>query len=94
MGLKYPDHECPRGLETCRAYGQIVTDDDNPMDGSFFCCGRNDGTMAPVSEDVYTVCFHGEFRDSVSFYDRRDLVDQMMVISVALSHIELDEMGS
>lgn len=92
MSLKYPDHKCPRGLDTCRSYGQIVSDDDNPSEGSFFCCGRNDGTLAPVKDDIYTLCFHGEFRDAMDFYDRRDLVDQTNVITSALSHIELDMM--
>ena len=88
--LNYPKHKCPRNLEKCRAYGQVVEDDENPMSGSFFCCGKNDGTMAHVEEDIYTLCFHGEFRDSMTFNDRRDLVDQMHVIAVAMSHIELD----
>ena len=67
-----------------------MEDDGTPMNGSFFCCGKNDGTMAHVKEDRYTLCFHGEFRDSMTFNDRRDLVDQMHVIAVAMSHIELD----
>lgn len=88
--LDYPKIRCQRGLETCRAYGQVVQNDDTPMAGSFFCCGKNDGTMAPVKEDRYTICFHGEFRDTMSFNDRRDLVDKAHVILAALSHIELD----
>jgi hypothetical protein len=48
--------------------------------------------MAPVDQDKYTKCFHGEFRDDITFHDRRDLVDEMNVISSALSHIELDDM--
>lgn len=90
--LRYPPIECPRGLETCRSYGQVVTNEDMPMDESFFCCGKNDGSMAPVPEDIYTKCFHGEFRDDMTFHDRRDLIDEMNVISSALSHIELDVM--
>lgn len=92
--LHYPKHKCPRNLKTCTAYGQIVQDDDNPMDGSFFCCGKNDGTMATVKEDIYTLCFHGEFRNSMTFNDRRDLVDQLYVIAAAMSHIELDCLDS
>lgn len=88
--LYLPKHKCPRGFATCRAYGQVVQNDENPLGGSFFCCGKNDGTMAPVEGDRYTLCFHGEFRSDMSFYDRRDLVDQMHVIAVAMSHIELD----
>jgi len=94
MTLWFPKIECPRGLGTCRSYGQIVSDDEEPMKGSFFCCGKHDGTMAPVQQDIYTKCFHGEFRDDIRFYDRRDLVDEMSVIATALSHIELDMMSA
>ena len=90
--LYLPRVECPRGLNTCRSYGQVITNDEAPKDGSFFCCGKNDRSMAPVEEDIYTKCFHGEFRDDMTFHDRRDLVDEMNVISSALSHIELDMM--
>jgi len=34
--LHYPTIKCPRGLENRRSYGQIVTDEDIPMKGSFF----------------------------------------------------------
>ena len=90
--LHYPPIKCPRGLETCRSYGQVLSNEESPMDGSFFCCGKNDGSMAPVKEDIYTKCFHGELRDDTTFHDRRDLIDEMNVISSALSHIELDAM--
>lgn len=88
--LYFPKIKCPRGLDTCQSYGQVVQNDDAPLSGSFFCCGKHDGTMAPVAQDIYTKCFRGEFRDNITFHDRRDLVDEMNVISSALSHIELD----
>ncbi len=88
--LHYPPIRCPRGLTTCRAYGQVVSNEEAPLSGSFFCCGKNDGSMAPVEQDIYTKCFHGEYCDIQTFHDRRDLVDEMNVISSALSHIELD----
>lgn len=91
--LWYPKIKCPRGLESCRSYGQVVTDDDNPMSSSFFCCGKNNGTMpGQLPEDVFTLCFHGEFRNTISYNDRRDLIDQMHVIASALSHIEIDRL--
>lgn len=91
--LYYPRIECPRGLTNCRSYGQVVQNDDNPMDGSFFCCGKNDGTMpGQLPEDNYTLCFHGEFRNDTVYMDRRDLIDQMHVIAAAMSHIELERL--
>lgn len=86
MALQYPQR-CLRGLKTCRPYGQIESSGDNP---SFICCGKNDGSMCPIPQDVYTLCFHGENRDDMTFHDRRDLTDQMYVIAWAMSHIELD----
>ena len=93
--LHYPPVRCPRGLETCRSYGQVISNEDFPMEGSFFCCGKNNGTMSPTAlEDIYTKCFHGELRNDITFHDRRDLIDEMNVISSALSHIELDTIES
>lgn len=86
--LPYPE-KCLRGITKCKPYSQIQSE-GLPHERSFFCCGKNDGTMAPVPEDIYTLCFRGEFRNSISYNDRRDLVDQMHVIAVAMSHIELD----
>lgn len=88
--LRYPLIKCPRGLDTCRSYGQVVANEDDPLKGSFFCCGKNDGSMSSIPEDRYTKCFHGEFRNDMTFHDRRDLIDEMNVIASALSHIELD----
>lgn len=86
--LKYPE-KCLRELVTCRPYGQIQSE---IVDGeqSFFCCGIHDGSMAPVAQDKYTLCFSGKFRNDMTFSDRRDLVDQAAVIMNALQHIELD----
>jgi hypothetical protein len=87
--LKYPE-KCLRNKTTCQPYGQLESCEDAEGNKSFFCCGKNDGTEPPVEEDRYTLCFKGEFRDTVSFNDRRDLIDQMHVIAYAMSHIELD----
>jgi len=86
--LKYPE-KCLRNLTTCQPYGQIQSEMVKG-EQSFFCCGRHDGTMAPVEQDKYTLCFSGKFRDDMTFSDRRDLVDQAAVIMGALQHIELD----
>lgn len=91
--LPYPKITCPRDFKECISFGQVVSNDTEPMKGSFFCCGKHDGSISPVEQDKYTKCFHGEFRDSITFHDKRDLIDEMNVISSALSHIELDEMA-
>ena len=89
MSLSYPE-KCLRGLTTCQPYSQLASNTGEPHQQSFFCCGRNDGTMAPVPEDIYTLCFKGELRDDVSFNDKRDLVHHAHVIMGALAHIEED----
>ncbi len=82
--------KCPRGLSNCKPYGHIGSNIGEEKEQSFFCCGKNDGTMSQIPEDIYTLCFKGEFRDNMSFNDRRDLVDTAQVIITALSNIELD----
>ena len=76
--------KCPRGLKTCKPLSQIVSDGEV----SFFCCGENDGSMSKIPEDRFTVCFKGEFRDQMSFNDRRDLTHQAAVIVQALAITE------
>jgi hypothetical protein len=47
--------------------------------------------MSPtVPSDKYTVCFKGQFRDEMAFFDERDLIHQQYVIAAALVHINLD----
>ena len=79
--------KCLRGRTDCQPYSQIVSDDRD----SFFCCGENDGNMSQgdnPSEDIYTLCFKGEFTDEISCNDKRDLVHQAAVILGALAIIE------
>ena len=76
--------KCRRGLTTCQPLNEIVADNET----SFICCGENDGSMCPVAEDRYTLCFKGEFRDDIRFYDRRDLVHTAAVIIQALAITE------
>jgi len=80
--IEYPK-KCLRGLK-CQPYGQIVSDDGT----SFFCCGEHDGTETEVAEDIYRICFKGEFDDRMSNYDKRDLTHEASVIIQALAIIE------
>lgn len=79
----YPPLNCPRGLDTCKPLSNIISDGEI----SFFCCGENKG-MAAVEEDIYTVCFKGEHRDSTAFYDKRDLIHESAVIIQALAIVQ------
>jgi len=76
--------KCLRSLKTCLPLSQIVSDDGS----TFFCCGENNGSMSPIPEDKYTVCFKGQFRDQMSFNDRRDLIHNAAVIVQALAITE------
>lgn len=80
MPFKLPE-KCLRGLTTCQPLAQIVADDSS----SFLCCGENQPEMRPVQQDIYTLCFKGEFRDDMRFNDRRDLVHTAAVIVQALA---------
>lgn len=83
----YLPEKCLRGQKNCQPLAQISADDNV----SFFCCGENDGTGLQIPEDRYTVCFKGEFRDEISFNDKRDLVHNAAVLVQALAVIENDE---
>ena len=76
--------KCRRGLTACQPLNEIVSDNEV----SFICCGENDGSMSRIGEDRYTLCFKGEFRDDMRFYDRRDLVHTAAVIVQALAITE------
>lgn len=81
--LKIP-YECPRGFDDCIALSNIISDDGN----SFFCCGENNGSGRAIEQDIYTLCFKGELDDRISNYDKRDLIHQSSVITLALAVIE------
>lgn len=76
--------KCLRGFNTCKPLSQIEADNHE----SFFCCGENDGSMSLIPEDRFTVCFKGQFRDQISFNDRRDLAHTAAVIVQALAITE------
>lgn len=80
--------ECLRERTNCDPYAQIAADDGS----SFFCCGVHDGTLSPVLQDKYTVCFKGPHDDDVSLYDKRDLIHNASVLIQALAVIE--ELGN
>lgn len=75
---------CPRGLDCCQPYNQIVSSDAE----SFFCCGKNDGTLSEEPGDIYTLCFKGTEADDMACNDKRDLIHLMSVISGAVAVIE------
>lgn len=81
--LMYPE-KCLRLKDYCKPLSQIAADGNV----SFFCCGENNGKFNQVKQDKYTVCFKGPHRDSMAFYDKRDIVHQMSVLAGALAHIE------
>jgi hypothetical protein len=87
--VQYPE-KCSRGRCDCQPYALLESNTD-PSEPSFFCVGNNGGVMSPtVPSDKYTVCFKGQFRDEMAFFDERDLIHQIYVISAALVHINLD----
>lgn len=76
--------ECPRGRKDCVALSNIISDNEE----SFFCVGENSGENRRVSQDKYTTCFKGEYRDEIANSDKRDLVHQSAVIIQALAVVE------
>lgn len=76
--------DCPRGLTSCIALANIISDDSS----SFFCCGENNGEGVEVEQDKYTTCFKGEFRDEIAHSDKRDLTHQAATIIQALAVVE------
>ena len=84
--MKIP-YQCPRKQESCIALANIVSDGKE----SFFCCGENNGKLAPVAQDRYTVCFKGDHRDDMTFHDKRDLMHNSTIMMQALSVIQKSE---
>jgi len=78
---------CPRGRTNCNPYAQIVSDGCE----SFFCVGLHDGSLSKVLQDKYTVCFKGEHDDSISMYDKRDIIHNAAVLIQAAAIIEEGE---
>jgi hypothetical protein len=55
---------------------------------TFFCCGENNGDARPVEQDKYTACFKGPYRDSIDYYDKRDLLHHASVMLQAVAIVE------
>ena len=87
--LSLPE-KCLRNKDNCVPLSQIAAENDI----SFFCCGINNGEGVSVKQDKYTVCFSGPHRNSMAFYDKRDIVHQVAVMTHALAHIEEDDSKS
>jgi hypothetical protein len=87
MAFELPE-KCLRGRSNCEPLSQIASDDEC----SFFCAGFNGGDMnTTLRQDVYTLCFKGDYDDDIKLFDKRDLVHQMAVIAEALAIIQQRE---
>lgn len=76
--------KCLRERTDCKPLSQIASD----CGTSFFCCGENDGTRRGIEQDKFTTCFKGEFRDEISFSDKRDIIHQAAVLVQAIAVVE------
>jgi len=81
--IKIP-YTCPRGREDCISLSLIQSD----CEVSFFCCGENNGENLTIKEDIYTVCFKGEFDDTRSHFDKLDLMHNAAVLVQALAVVQ------
>lgn len=75
--------DCPRGRNDCIALANIVCGEK-----SFFCCGENNGDGVAVEQDIYRVCFRGEFADWMTNYDKRDITHHTSVLARAVAVVE------
>ena len=85
-GFILPEH-CPRERTNCQPYSQIVSDNVN----SFMCVGMHDGSLSKVLQDKFTVCFKGPMDDSITMYDKRDIIHTAAVLTRAAAIIEETE---
>jgi len=86
MSIYKPD-TCIRGHATCDPLARI----ESTCGSSFTCCGLNDGSNRVLEQDKYTICFKNSKIDTEEHWDRIDLVDQLSILSQALSvetHLE------
>lgn len=82
-GFILPDY-CPRRLEGCQPYSQILSSDLK----SFFCCGEHNDKREEGDNDKYRVCFKGPLDDDISHYDKRDIIHHAAVLTQAAAIIE------
>lgn len=76
--------ECPRGRTDCAPLSNQVADDG----GSLICVGYNRPEDRSVPGDRFTHCWRNDAVDERGHWDRRDLIDTVMIMTHALS---LDE---
>lgn len=84
----YLPEKCLRDRGDCQPLAQIAS----TCGTSFYCCGKNDSSTRTVEQNKYTVCFKGQYRDSISGNDKRDLTHNAAVLIQALAIIEEDDM--
>ena len=82
MSIQLPQ-TCPRGLSDCRPLSQVVSDDGS----SYICCGCSDPSTRSVQSDDVRHCWKNDAVDSMTDFDRRDVIDTISVLSGALSVI-------
>jgi hypothetical protein len=78
--ITLPD-KCPRGLDFCQPYGQILSTDGS----DFVCCGHLEEEYRNIPQDRFRLCWKTKTIDEMGDYDRRDLTDTLSVIAQALS---------
>lgn len=75
------ENSCIRGRTDCTALSSQVSE----CGGSFFCVGYNAKKTRVVKGDRFTCCFKNDTIDDRGHWDKRDLLDQVMVMTHALS---------
>lgn len=73
--------ECLRGRTDC----EMLSSQPSDCGASFFCIGYNRKEDRKVYKDRFTACFKNSQIDERNFWDKRDLLDQIMVMSHACS---------
>lgn len=76
--------ECPRGRDDGMPLSNQVSD----CGGSFLCVGYNRPQDRAVPGDRFTHCWKNSAVDERGHWDRRDLLDTVMVMTHALSQDE------
>lgn len=78
---------CPRGKTdgSCTPLSNLLSSPDENGCSSFFCIGSNSPDKRSVHQDRFTACFKNSLLDEEGHWDKRDLIDQMAVMTTALS---------
>lgn len=78
--IKTPEG-CPRGYTVCQPLSRIDVDE---KDG-FLCCGHLHKKARKLQQDRFRLCWKADVLDTMYDYDKRDLADNISVMSQALS---------